>query len=943
MAVKCPKVQGENPDDTFYCGKCAAPLKHSADISVTKTLETLVEQLIAGSTFANRYKIIEELGKGGMGRVYKVHDAEINESVALKLLKPEIASDEQTIERFRNELKIARRISHKNVCRMYDIGREDDKYFITMEYVAGDDLRSLLRKRGKLSTKEAVGIAQQVCEGLVEAHRLGVVHRDLKPQNIMIDDGGQAKIMDFGIARSVEAPGVTQTGVIIGTPDYISPEQAEGEKTDQRSDIYSLGVMLYEMVTGSVPFKGDTAFSVALKHQTQLPQDPRKLNSQISDDLSRLVLVCMEKNRERRYQTAADLLADLRNIEEGFPLGTKIKPRRKTFAATLVRHRLFIPAMVVVIAIMGVFIWKLLPRGRMTAVPKTENSIAVISFENLTGDPRYDSLIKAIPSLFITKFEAMEFSYVATQERLQDILRQMGKDPDSPIDTETGFSICRREGIEALVVGKITKAGNVFATDIKVLEVDTKKSLTSATSQGEGEDSILLSQIDDLSSRITQKLGGGTLSTKAVPAVSEITTSSMEAYEFYLKGNEAIYKFYFDEACQHLLKAVEKDPSFARAYHDLAIAYSNLGNTAARKEAIQKAMEFSDKANPKEKLYIQARYAAHIERDNEKYGNILKEISERYPREKSAHYYLGGYYDSRNLFDEQILEVQKVLELDPNDVYALNSLASGYRRKGDFEKALEYAKRVVAAAPNEPTPSDTLGEIYFWAGRFDLAIEKFKEALAIKPDFFHSIRHITYSYALKEDYTEAIKCADEHSTRSSDPFNKATGYFLKAFFDYWTGLYDKALEEAEKARMVSEETQNLVILGNIYVLKELTYRQQGDFSSSRDSLMKYVDAMLSHFKDAPTDVVPAMKAVIEADFGSLEIQEGKIKEARKKLERLDQLLSESEILKKEEESTGLVKKYFLGELLMAEGSFDEAIAILEQVQFEEFQFSYLGI
>ena len=238
---------------------------------------------------------------------------------------------------------------------------------------------------------------------------------------------------------------------------------------------------------------------------------------------------------------------------------------------------------------------------------------------------------------------------------------------------------------------------------------------------------------------------------------------------------------------------------------------------------------------------------------------------------------------------------------------------------------------------------DTLGEIYFWAGRFDLAIEKFKEALAIKPDFFHSIRHITYSYALKEDYTEAIKWADEHSTRSSDPFNKATGYFLKAFFEYWTGLYDKALEEAEKARMVSEETQNLVILGNIYVLKELTYRQQGDFSSSRDSLMKYVDAMLSHFKDAPTDVVPAMKAVIEADFGSLEIQEGKIKEARKRLERLDQLLSESEILQKEEESTGLVKKYFLGELLMAEGSFDEAIAILEQVQFEEFQFSYLGI
>src|SRR4030066_2150460 len=220
MAVKCPKCQAENPDDTFYCGKCAAPLKHSADISVTETLETLVQQLIAGSTFANRYKIIEELGKGGMGRVDKVHDAEINESVALKLLKPEIASDEQTIERFRNELKIARKVSHKNICRMHDIGREGDKYFITMEYVAGEDLRSLLRKRGKQSTEEAVGLAQQVGEGLVGAHRLGVVHRDLKPQNIMIDEKGSTKIMDFGIARSLEAPGVTKAGVMIGTPEY---------------------------------------------------------------------------------------------------------------------------------------------------------------------------------------------------------------------------------------------------------------------------------------------------------------------------------------------------------------------------------------------------------------------------------------------------------------------------------------------------------------------------------------------------------------------------------------------------------------------------------------------------------------------------------------------------------------------------------------------------
>jgi serine/threonine protein kinase len=272
VAIKCPKCSAENPDTQSFCGDCGTKLTPSESIpDVTKTLETPVEQLASGSTLAGRYQIIEELGKGGMGTVYKAHDQEINEEVAIKLLKTEIARDEKTIERFRNELKIARSVSHKHVCRMYDIGREDEKYFITMEYVAGEDLKSLIREKEKISESEVLRIAQQMCEGLAGAHELGIVHRDLKPQNIMIDKKGNAKIMDFGIARSVAAPGVTQTGVIIGTPEYISPEQTEGQEADHRSDIYSFGVILYEMVTGSVPFRGETAFSVAFKHKSQLP------------------------------------------------------------------------------------------------------------------------------------------------------------------------------------------------------------------------------------------------------------------------------------------------------------------------------------------------------------------------------------------------------------------------------------------------------------------------------------------------------------------------------------------------------------------------------------------------------------------------------------------------------------------------------------------------
>lgn len=214
--------------------------------SFTKTLITSVEDLPQGALFAGRYEIIDELGKGGMGKVYKALDNEIHEEVAIKLLKPEIAADEKIIERFRDELKIAHKITHKNVCRTYHIGKEDGTPYITMGFVPGEDLKSLIKKKEKLSKEEALGIAIQVCLGLSEAHELGVVHRDLKPQNIMIDESGSAKIMDFGIARSVEAEGVTEAGMIIGTPDYISPEQAEGEEADHRSDIYSLGIILLE-------------------------------------------------------------------------------------------------------------------------------------------------------------------------------------------------------------------------------------------------------------------------------------------------------------------------------------------------------------------------------------------------------------------------------------------------------------------------------------------------------------------------------------------------------------------------------------------------------------------------------------------------------------------------------------------------------------------------
>src|SRR5512136_117410 len=330
--MKCPRCLNDNPEGTRFCGRCGRELPASGETlpTGTATFQTPSKGLERGTTFARRFEIIEEIGQGGMGTVYKAYDSKIREVVALKLLRPEIASDPEVIERFRNEIKLARQVAHRHVCRMYDIGEEWLSIYISMEYVPGEDLKSFIRRSGHLNEAKAVGLAKQIAEGLAEAHRLGVVHRDLKPQNIMVDKDGNAKIMDFGIARSLNGAGITAQGALIGTPEYMSPEQVDGKEVDQRSDLYALGVILFEMVTGRVPFEGDTPLSVAYKHKNELPIPPRKLNSQVPEPLNKVILRCLEKEKVDRYQTAEELLSDLALVEEGIPITELVTTKTRT-------------------------------------------------------------------------------------------------------------------------------------------------------------------------------------------------------------------------------------------------------------------------------------------------------------------------------------------------------------------------------------------------------------------------------------------------------------------------------------------------------------------------------------------------------------------------------------------------------------------------------------
>jgi len=770
----------------------------------TETLETPPEELAAGSTFAGRYHIVEELGKGGMGRVYRAIDRKLNEEVALKLIRPEIARDERTLERFQNELKIARKISHRHVGRMYELMEEKGVHFITMEYVAGQDLRGLIRQTGQLTARKAIAIATQVLGGLAEAHRLGVVHRDLKPSNIIVDREGSARIIDFGIARAAATKGMTGAGAVIGTPEYMAPEQVEGKPADQRADLYALGVILFEMVTGRPPFEGETPLAIAVMHKTDPPPDPRALAPQIPVELGRVILRALEKDRDKRYQTSKEFLAALAAIDEALPTTERTAPARKPATSKKITveftpKKLVIPAIALAALVLAaIFLWHPWTAPKTAAmVPKVENSIAVISFENLTGDPKHDGLIKAVPNLMITKFEAMGIPYVASWERLRDLLKQMGRDPDAPIDKEAGFEVCRREGIAVLVTGEVTKAGNVFVTNIKALDAGTKRSLASASSQGQGEESIF-AQIDDLAGRVYQKLDWTLAKGGAAPPVAEFTTASMEAYNDFLKGRELYDKNYFEDARQDLQKAIEKDPGFASAHLYMAYVYGGLRFVKLQEETYKKAKALSDKATEKERLYIEAAYANAVEKDPEKRFRILQELTAKYPREKRAHLSLAAYYRGRKAFPDAIGELGKALELAPDYGGAMELFAYLYMDMGEMEKATEYLKKYTAVNPGDADPYVAMGNFYFRTGRLDQAIASYREALRIKPNF-GADEWIAYIQAVKGEYGEALRTIDDFIGKAPGAGIRMRGQWWRAFYNHVTGRRNLAMNEADRA------------------------------------------------------------------------------------------------------------------------------------------------
>jgi len=922
--MKCPKCGFENPEGANFCNGCATPLSPSVSSrpgSGTKTFMTPGTSLATGTTFAGRYQVIEELGAGGMGQVLKVLDTEINEKVALKLLRPEISADVSTIERFSNELKLARKITHKNVCRMYHFGNEEDTYYITMEYVAGEDLKSFIKRSGQLTIGKTVHIGVQICEGLAEAHSMGIIHRDMKPQNIMIDRDGNAKIMDFGIAHSMKAKGITGTGSIIGTPEYMSPEQAEVKKLDQRSDIYSLGIILFEMATGQIPFEGETPLNVAMKHKSELPPEPKMLNSQIPEQLNRVIIKCLEKERNRRYQTANELLSDLLPIEKAFPTGTKIRPKKETFTSREITvhfsiKKLFIPALTALsIIVAAVLLWILFLKQPALPSPESLPSVAVISFENQTGDVAYDYLRKVIPNLLISSLEQSGYLRVTTWERLHDLIRNMGKEDVEFIDQELGFRLCEMEGIDTIVLGFFTKAGDMFATDVKVLDVRTKNLVKSASSKGREQDSIIAVQIDELSKIISRGIG---LSEKKIQA------GQKQIADNYLQGLKAIDKLYHNDARKFFEKAVELDPEFAIAYFYLSDVNSSLGNHDLALDQLKRAKTLSDKATEKEKLYIDARYASMVEYNKDKYREILHDISRKYPKEKRIWHRLGLHYKGRGNDPQKAIEMfKKVLDLDPNYGLALNELAYTYMSSEDYDKALEYFNKYAIVSPGDANPLDSMADLYYKMGRLEESAAKYSEAVRMKPDFHLSLLKGAYVYMILENYPRAHDFIQKFIDVAPSPGVKVDGLWTKGFLHFWLGRLEQALSDFRVLLELEDAMDTNSRKSRSFYMKMWIHYERGEYDLGR----KAQENMMPFLKDESGEIPFYWQARRLHFIGLTDLKENNIQSAKSRLKEMEEFFPK---IQRDKDKVIIRHNLLNAEVKLAEGRFEEAVAFCEK-------------